>query len=66
MIAITITYLLAMMVGLDEVTTKSLLPRNVTAPIAMGISEIIGGIPSLTAIGCGDRHYRGGGRQFRA
>ena len=49
-IAITITYLLAMMVGLDEVTTKSLLPRNVTAPIAMGISEIIGGIPSLTAI----------------
>ena len=26
------------------------LPRNVTAPIAMGISEIIGGIPSLTAI----------------
>ena len=32
------------------VTTKSLLPRNVTAPIAMGISEIIGGIPSLTAI----------------
>ena len=46
----TITYLLAMMVGLDEVTTKSLLPRNVTASIAMGISEIIGGIPSLTAI----------------
>jgi len=29
---------------------KSMLPRNVTAPIAMGISELIGGIPSLTAI----------------
>ena len=28
----------------------SLLPKSVTAPIAMGISELIGGIPSLTAI----------------
>ena len=26
------------------------MPRSVTAPIAMGISELIGGIPSLTAI----------------
>ena len=28
----------------------TMIPRNVTAPIAMGISELIGGIPSLTAI----------------
>lgn len=48
--AIGITYAIAMFLQLDPVTTKSLLPRNVTAPIAMGISEIIGGVPSLTAI----------------
>ena len=48
--AIGITYAMAVMLQLDPLTTKSLLPRNVTAPIAMGISEIIGGVPSLTAI----------------
>ena len=48
--AIGITYAMAVLLHLDLVTTKSLLPRNVTAPIAMGISEIIGGVPSLTAI----------------
>jgi len=47
---IGITYLLALMTGLDSVTVKTLLPRSVTAPIAMGISEMIGGIPSLTAL----------------
>ena len=26
------------------------MPRSVTAPIAMGISDLIGGIPSMTAI----------------
>jgi len=48
--AIGITYAIAVILQLDLVTTKSLLPRNVTVPIAMGISEIIGGVPSLTAI----------------
>lgn len=48
--AIGITYAMAHLLQLDPVTVKSLLPRNVTAPIAMGISEIIGGVPSLTAI----------------
>ena len=48
--AISMTFLLAHGLKLDPLTTKSLLPRSVTAPIAMGISELIGGIPSLTAI----------------
>ena len=48
--AIGITFAIAHLLQLDPVTIKSLLPRNVTAPIAMGISEIIGGVPSLTAI----------------
>ena len=48
--AILITYMLALFFMLDREILLSLLPRSVTAPIAMGISELIGGIPSLTAI----------------
>jgi predicted murein hydrolase (TIGR00659 family) len=48
--AILVTYALASMFSLERDIVLSLLPRSVTAPIAMGISEIIGGIPSLTAI----------------
>ena len=48
--ALCATYTIALLVGLDVTTIKTLLPRNVTAPIAMGISEVIGGVPSLTAI----------------
>ena len=48
--AILVTYLLALYFELPKELILSLLPRSVTAPIAMGISEIIGGIPSLTAI----------------
>ena len=31
-------------------TLLSLAPKSVTAPVAMGISEKVGGIPSLTAV----------------
>jgi predicted murein hydrolase (TIGR00659 family) len=48
--AILITYALAVAFSLDRDIVLSLLPRSVTAPIAMGVSELIGGIPSLTAI----------------
>jgi len=48
--AIFITYYLAKSFGLDEQLILSMLPRSVTAPIAMGISELIDGLPSLTAI----------------
>lgn len=50
MFAILMTYALASMFSLERDIVLSLLPRSVTAPIAMGVSEIIGGIPSLTAI----------------
>ncbi|WP_448540527.1 LrgB family protein [Roseiflexus sp.] len=36
--------------GVSEVTLRSLAPKSVTTPIAMGISEQIGGLPSLTAV----------------
>jgi len=48
--AILITAFISFIVQLDTTLAKSLLPRSVTAPIAMGVSEVIGGEPSLTAI----------------
>jgi predicted murein hydrolase (TIGR00659 family) len=41
---------IAWLLGARETTLLSLAPKSVTAPIAMGISEKIGGIPSLTAV----------------
>ena len=43
--AMGIGYLL----GLDRSVLLSLAPKSVTTPVAMGISEIIGGIPAMTA-----------------
>ena len=42
--------LLAWALGAGPVTLKSLAPKSVTTPIAMGIAEKIGGLPSLTAV----------------
>ena len=36
--------------GASKATIASLAPKSVTAPVAMGIAEKIGGIPSLTAV----------------
>ncbi|KPV52722.1 hypothetical protein SE17_13805 [Kouleothrix aurantiaca] len=36
--------------GLQGQTLMSLVPKSVTTPIAMGISEQLGGLPSLTAV----------------
>ena len=38
--------------GASPETLLSMLPKSVTAPIAMGISEQIGGNPALTAVYC--------------
>jgi predicted murein hydrolase (TIGR00659 family) len=48
--AITSTFLLCKFFSIDEKVLLSMLPKSATAPIAMGISDLIGGIPSLTAI----------------
>ena len=42
--------LIAKLLGADLATQLSLSARSVTAPVAMGIAENIGGIPSLTAV----------------
>lgn len=41
---------LARWLGASETTWLSLAPKSVTTPVAMGIAEQIGGIPSLTAV----------------
>jgi putative effector of murein hydrolase len=45
-------FALAKYLGASQATLLSLLPKSVTAPIAMGISESIGGIPTLSAVFC--------------
>ncbi|MES2402147.1 MAG: LrgB family protein [Pseudomonadota bacterium] len=42
--------LLAWAMGLPMEVTLSLAPKSVTAPVAMGIAEKIGGIPALAAV----------------
>lgn len=40
----------AMLMGAEQGAVLSLAPKSVTAPVAMGIAEKIGGHPSLTAV----------------
>ncbi|MDQ5907104.1 MAG: hypothetical protein QG590_1587, partial [Pseudomonadota bacterium] len=42
--------LVAKALGASVATQLSLAPKSVTTPIAMGIAERIGGLPSLTAV----------------
>ncbi|WP_076347563.1 LrgB family protein [Alicyclobacillus vulcanalis] len=42
--------LLARVFGLNRAVVTSIAPRSVTTPIAMDISQAIGGIPTLTAV----------------
>lgn len=41
---------IAMLAGASRSTVLSLAPKSVTTPVAMGIAEKIGGLPSLTAV----------------
>lgn len=41
---------IAWMLGASRETLLSLAPKSVTTPVAMGIAEQIGGLPSLTAV----------------
>lgn len=36
--------------GFDQATLLALIPKSATAPVALGVSEAIGGSPSLTAV----------------
>ncbi len=41
---------LSRLFGLDQAVTASLLPKSVTTPIALELSQTLGGIPSLTVV----------------
>ena len=41
---------IAWLFGVDRVMIETLLPKSVTTPIAIGISERFGGLPGLTAV----------------
>ena len=41
---------IAWLLGASKQTILSMAPKSVTAPVAMGISEQIGGLPTLTAV----------------
>jgi predicted murein hydrolase (TIGR00659 family) len=49
-VAMASALLIARLLGASPATVASLAPKSVTTPVAMGISEKIGGIPSLTAV----------------
>ena len=50
-LAATVTAIgLGWALGASKATLASLAPKSVTSPVAMGIAEKIGGIPSLTAV----------------
>ena len=48
LVSVTSAYLLCKAFGLDDILTKSMMPKSVTTPFAMAISESIGGIPAVT------------------
>lgn len=43
-------FLLGRLMGLDESLLLSLLPKSITTPMALSLSEILGGIPVLTVV----------------
>lgn len=48
--AVLFVVLFGKLFGLSDAALISMLPKSITTPIAMGVSEQIGGIPSLTAV----------------
>ncbi|WP_040227306.1 LrgB family protein [Bhargavaea cecembensis] len=43
-------YWLTMLLGADPDVTRSVIPKNATTPIAIELSAMVGGIPSLTIV----------------
>jgi predicted murein hydrolase (TIGR00659 family) len=49
-VSVLSVWLIAEALGASDQVLRSLAPKSVTSPIAMGIAEKIGGLPSLTAV----------------
>jgi len=50
LVAMVSAVLIAKLGGVGEQTLISIAPKSITTPVAMGISEQLGGLPSLTAV----------------
>lgn len=50
LVAVISAILLGQAFGLSDMVILSLSPKSTTAPVALGISEAVGGIPGLTAV----------------
>lgn len=48
LVSVGTTWALCHAAGLNDVITRSLLPKSATAPVAMGVSEAVGGIASIS------------------
>ncbi|MDX1608851.1 MAG: LrgB family protein [Halofilum sp. (in: g-proteobacteria)] len=48
--AVVSALVIGWLLGLDSEVLRSLMPKSVTTPVAMGISEKIHGLPALTAV----------------
>ena len=44
------TLLVARLAGLEPILQRSIAPKAITAPVAMGVAERIGGLPTMTAV----------------
>ncbi|MFB5663798.1 LrgB family protein [Alteribacillus sp. HJP-4] len=49
-IGLVTSYSLSVLLGMEKTLIYSLLPNSVTTPVAMEVSETIGGYPAITAI----------------
>lgn len=49
-VAIATSMIIASHLGINSELVASLAPRSITTPIAMSVSEIVGGNPSITAV----------------
>lgn len=48
--SITTVYAMCRLLSLDEIVTVSLLPKSITTPMAIAVSQSLGGIGSLTVL----------------
>ncbi len=49
-LGIVSAYFFVLIIGGQKYTALSMVPKSITTPIAVRVSEIVGGIPSLTAV----------------
>ena len=49
-VSMTFAFFIGRLLGFDETVCLSIVPKGITTPMAMAVSETIGGIPSITVL----------------